>query len=355
MSRFLSENFASLIPYVPGEQPKGQKRLIKLNTNESPYVPSELVVQRVAQAAQHLNLYCDPECTALRQEIAKLLEVQPENTLPTNGSDEILYFAFMAFCDDQHPIAFPDISYGFYSVFAKINRLPTHVIPLKDDFSIDPLDYCGLNENIVIANPNAPTGRILSMEQIEKIVQTNPQNVVIIDEAYIDFGGKSCVPLIKKYDNLLVTQTFSKSRSLAGARLGMGIADSALIQDLNTIKNSINPYNVNGMTQAAGIAALQTNDYYRDKCQTIIETREWTYAQLQKRGFSIIPSKANFLFVKKEGIKGKELYQALRQKGILTRYFPEDRTADYVRVSIGSPEDMKVFIETAEEILNEKG
>ena len=354
MGRFLSQNFAALSPYIPGEQPKGEQRFIKLNTNESPFAPSDAVVEAARTEAGKLNLYSDPDCTLLKKEIAAVYGVQPENVLPVNGSDEILYFAFMALCDDKHPMAFPDISYGFYPIYAKVNRIPAHVIPLKDDFSIDYRDYCGLNENIVIANPNAPTGLSLSLSEIEEILKTNPNNVVIIDEAYVDFGGESCVPLIQKYDNLLVTQTFSKSRSLAGSRLGMGIGSAELIADLNTIKNSVNPYNVNRMTQAAGIAALQTNDYYMKNCQVIMENREYTYQALGELGFFVLPSKSNFLFAKKDGFTGEELTRRLKEKNILVRYLPTPRTLDFVRISIGSREDMEVFVKAMADIVNAK-
>lgn len=350
---FLSRNFTSLTPYVPGEQPKSTKKIIKLNTNESPYPPVDEVSKSVAEKALYLNLYSDPECTLLRNELAKALGVSPGNVLPVNGSDEILYFAFMAFCDDDHPIAFPDISYGFYPIFAKVNRIPAHIIPLKNDFSINYKDYCGLNENIVIANPNAPTGLMLTLDEIEEIVKTNPNNVVIIDEAYVDFGGTSAVPLTKKYKNLLVTQTFSKSRSMAGARLGMGIGSEELICDLNTIRNSFNPYNVNAMTQAAGIITLNNGDYYTENCKKIIEAREYTYSELLKLGYKVLPSFANFLFVGKENINGETFYRYMKEHDIIVRYLPGPRTSDYVRVSIGTLEEMQTFIQCAAEMTKE--
>jgi histidinol-phosphate aminotransferase len=265
MSRFFSKKFNSLIPYVPGEQPKDMK-YIKLNTNESPYPPSPAVSAAVKEEAGRLQLYSDPECTLLRQKASEVFGVDPEQIIMTNGSDEVLNFAFMAFSDCEHPIAFADITYGFYSVFAEINRIPYDIIPLKDDFSIDYRDYLGINKNIVIANPNAPTGLTLPLSEIEEIVRSNKNNVVIIDEAYVDFGAESAVSLVDKYDNLLVTGTFSKSRSMAGARLGFGIGCRELIRDLGTIKYSTNPYNVNRMTAAAGYAALCENDYYLENC-----------------------------------------------------------------------------------------
>ena len=240
MSRFFSSKYKTLVPYTPGEQPKDVK-YIKLNTNESPYPPSKRVIDAVLGEAERSQLYSDPECTALHQAIADLYGVQREEVLATNGSDEILNFAFMAFCDKDNSIVFPDITYGFYPVFAEINGIPYERIPLKEDFSIDYKDYLNLNKLIVIANPNAPTGIALPLWQIEEIVKNN-DSVVVIDEAYVDFGGESAIALIKKYKNLLVTQTFSKSRSMAGARLGFGIADKEIIKDLNTIRYSTNHY-----------------------------------------------------------------------------------------------------------------
>ena len=255
MSRFFSEKYASLMPYTPGEQPKEMK-YIKLNTNESPFPPSPNAIAMAAEAASNLQLYSDPESKKLTEAVAKLCGVAPDQVLMTNGSDEILNFAFMAFCDEGTPAAFADITYGFYKVFAQINSLPYRVIPLRKDFTIDIKDYFNIGCTVFIANPNAPTGIALTVEEIEEIVRHNPDNVVVIDEAYVDFGGESCIPLIEKYDNLLVTQTFSKSRSLAGGRLGFGVGSRALIADLNAIKYSTNPYNVNSMTMAAGLGTL---------------------------------------------------------------------------------------------------
>ncbi|MGM9615373.1 MAG: histidinol-phosphate transaminase [Oscillospiraceae bacterium] len=354
MSRFLSQKHAALTPYTPGEQPRDMQ-YTKLNTNESPFAPSDAVRAAVAAESERLQLYCDPECTALREKAAALYGVKPENILPVNGSDEILYFAFLAFGDEEHPIAFPDISYGFYPVYAEMNHIPAHIIPLKEDFSLDPNDYIGLNETIIIANPNAPTGRTISVADIERIVQSNPNNVVIIDEAYVDFGGESCVPLIETYDNLLVTQTFSKSRSLAGARLGFGIGPAALIRDLNTIKYSTNPYNVNRMTQAAGCAAIDDNDYYLKNAQTIMENRAYTTAELEKLGFEVLPSKANFLFARRPDISGFDLYAGLKARGVLVRHFAKDRIADFVRITIGTRAQMDILLDSIRAILNERG
>ena len=251
MSKFFTSRLSKLTPYTPGEQPKDQK-YIKLNTNESPYPPSERVLSAARASAESLQLYCDPECKKLTEKAAEVFGVNPDRVIMTNGSDEVLNFAFMAFSDEARPIAFADVTYGFYPVFAELSNIPYRTIPLADDFSINVEDYVGIGENIVIANPNAPTGLALSLSDVERIVASNPDNVVIIDEAYVDFGGESAIPLTKKYDNLLVTGTFSKSRSMAGARLGFGIGCPELIRDLQTIKYSTTPYNVNSLTQAAG-------------------------------------------------------------------------------------------------------
>ena len=350
MSRFLNSKYTELEVYTPGEQPRDMK-YIKLNTNESPYPPSPAVLAAVnADQAELLRLYSDPECKNLKSSIAKLYGVNPENIYLSNGSDDILNFAFMAFTEGGKA-AFPEISYGFYKVFAQLYGIECKKIPLREDFSIDPEDYCGLGCFTVIANPNAPTGRTISLEDIEKILQTNPDNVVVIDEAYVDFGGQSCYPLIKKYKNLLVVQTFSKSRSMAGARLGFAFADEELIADLKRIKFSTNPYNVNRLTLASGEAAIRENDYYMENCRRIMATRDLTTAELEKLGFTVIPSKANFIFAKSDRIGGQELYEALKKRGILIRHFSDPKIADYNRITIGTDDEMTVLINTIKNIL----
>ncbi len=354
MSRFFTDKYSRLVPYTPGEQPKDMN-YIKLNTNESPFPPSSEVSEAVKAEANKLQLYCDPVCTSLTSKIAELYKVEFDEVLATNGSDEILNFAFMAFSDSKNPIVFADITYGFYSVFADLNNIPYEIIPLKEDFSIDINDYIGINKNIVIANPNAPTGKYLEKSDIEKIVASNPNNVVIIDEAYIDFGGESASTLVHKYDNLLVTGTFSKSRSLAGGRLGFGIGNKSLIADLNTIKYSTNPYNVNRLTQVAGVSALENNEYYMNNCKIIIENREFTEKALTELGFDVIPSKANFVFAKSDKINGEELYKRLKAKGILVRHFTKERIKDYNRITIGTLEQMEALISAIKEIFKEAG
>ena len=281
----MSERFISLKAYVPGEQPR-DKSYIKLNTNESPYPPAQQVVEAInSKELEDLRLYSDPECKYLREALAKQYGVAPKNVMVGNGSDEILSFAFMAFCDKDKGVSYPDISYGFYPVFADIHGIQKREIPLRSDFSICIEDYCNKYTMIVIANPNAPTGICLPVADIEIIVKSNPENVVVIDEAYIDFGGKSCIPLTTKYDNLLVVQTYSKSRSMAGARLGYAIGNEELIADLDKLRYSTNPYNVNRLTLLAGTAALFGKVYYDNNNLEIIRTRECTSKKLQSLGF----------------------------------------------------------------------
>ncbi|MGN0636434.1 MAG: histidinol-phosphate transaminase [Acutalibacteraceae bacterium] len=350
MSRFLRAPFDAMEPYVPGEQPR-DKAYIKLNTNESPFPPSPGVLRAVAQEAASLKLYSDPECTSLRQTAAELFGISPDNIFCGNGSDEVLNFAFMAFCGKDKGMAFPSISYGFYPVFADLYAIEYDAIPLKDDFTVDPADYFHLDKNIVIANPNAPTGLSLSVAQVRSILDTNRDNLVIIDEAYVDFGGESCLPLIREYDNLLVVQTFSKSRSLAGARLGFGLAQKEIIADLNKIKYSTNPYNINRETLAAGEAALREQSYYDANCKKIMENRDFTAKALEALGFEVLPSKANFLFARTPKMGGEALYLALKDKGILVRHFSRAQIADFLRITIGSIEQMQALVNAVQEIL----
>ena len=295
MSRFLNEKFSSLEAYTPGEQPKDMK-YIKLNTNESPFPPSAGVIEAVScDEVAKLRLYPDPEAGDLKKAIADLYGVGKENVFISNGSDEILNFTFMAFFDAKG-VVFPEISYGFYKVYADLYGVNYKMIPLCNDFSINYKDYLGTGKNVVIANPNAPTGMTLTPSEVEQIVATNRDAIVLIDEAYVDFGGESCIPLTKKYDNLIVCCTFSKSRSLAGARLGFAIGNEAIIGDLEKIKYSTNPYNINRLTMVAGLAAINDNDYYMNNCRVIEDNREYTTSELKKLGFEVLPSKTNFIF-----------------------------------------------------------
>ncbi len=353
MSKYFSDRYSTLVPYTPGEQPKDTK-YIKLNTNESPYPPSPATASAASEEAARCELYSDPTCQKLTEKAAEYFGVGTENIIMTNGSDEVLNFAFMAFSDEGHPIAFADITYGFYSVFAELNHIPYRIIKLNEDLSISVEDYIKAKENIVIANPNAPTGIALPLSEIERIVASNPERIVIIDEAYVDFGGESAVALISRYDNLLVTQTFSKSRSLAGARLGIGIGNAALIADLNTIKYSTNPYNVNRMSAAAGYAALCDDEYYKKNAEQIAKNREYLQDSLRALGFECTDSKANFVFAKNNKIGGGELYLLLKAKGILVRHFEKDRISEYNRITVGTREQCDALLDAISEILKEK-
>ena len=352
MSRFLSSKYDRLVPYAPGEQPKDMQ-YVKLNTNESPFPTSQKAQDKAQEAAKKLQLYSDPECTFLRQKLAEVYGVRPTQVIVTNGSDEILNFAFMAYCHENTPAAFPDITYGFYPVFADVNNIPYTTIPLKEDFSIDITDYFNLGKTIFIANPNAPTGMTLSKNDIAEILKNNPDNMVVIDEAYVDFGAESALELIKEFDNLLVTQTFSKSRSMAGARLGFAIANEAVISDLNTIRYSTNPYNVNSMTMAAGYGVRCDEEYTKKNCRQIAENREWFVSELEKLGFEVLPSLANFVFARSERLGGRETYLRLKEKGILVRQFEKERISPFIRITIGTKEQLKMLLTALSEILEE--
>lgn len=351
MSRFLSARLEALQPYTPGEQLGGQK-FIKLNANESPYPPSPLVIASLGEReAADLRLYPDSSCSALRQAIADSYGVEKDCVIVGNGSDEILYFALSAFCDSEHGFVCPQITYSFYEVWAALLGVPCVKVPLRQDFTIDVGPYLGCGSTIVIANPNAPTAIALERGEIERIIKDNPDNVVIIDEAYIDFGGESCVPLTKVYDNLLVVQTFSKSRSLAGARLGMAVGNAALINDLDRVRNSFNPYNVDRLALAAGCAAMKSADYYRVARDKIVATRSYTADRLRALGFEMTESSTNFLFVRSDRISGQELYEQLKARGILIRHFPTPELDDYNRITIGSGTEMTALLFAVEKIL----
>ena len=351
MSKFLSKKYSSLEEYTPGEQPR-DKKYIKLNTNESPYPPSPSVISAIGKSEiEDLRLYSDPECKELKAKLAEVYKVDSKNVYLANGSDDILNFAFMAYGD--RGVVYPEISYGFYSVFAELHGIEAREVPLKENFSIDYRDYENKKELVVIANPNAPTGMVLSLFEIEKIV-SSCEGVVLIDEAYVDFGGESALPLIEKYDNLLVVGTFSKSRSMAGARLGFAFSSEEIIKDLEKLKFSTNPYNINRLTQIAGAAALGENEYYTENCKRIIENRDYTASELRNLGFDILDSKANFIFAKSDRIGGEKLYLKLKEKGILVRHFSKEAISDYNRITIGSIDEMKQFIKTVKEILEEE-
>ena len=349
MSRFLNQQYQSLEAYTPGEQPRDMQ-YIKLNANESPYPPAPSVVAAMTgEQVELLRLYSDPTAKALKEKLAALYGVDYENVFVSNGSDEVLNFAFMAF--GGKGVAFPDISYGFYEVYGDLYGIQYEKIPLKTDFSVDYRDYCGKGKMVGIANPNAPTGMTVSVDQIEAIVRSNPDSLVLIDEAYVDFGGESCLPLIKTYDNLLVTRTFSKSRCLAGGRLGYAFASPAIIADLEKIKFSTNPYNINRLTLLLGEATVDAEPYYQEKCGQIIKTRGWTTEKLKELGFEVLPSSSNFLFAKTDKMDGGELYETLKARGILVRHFSTPKISQFNRITIGTKEQMETLIATLKEVL----
>ena len=351
MSRYLKEELQVLRAYTPGEQPQDQV-YIKLNTNESPYPPAPSVAAAITrQEVEQLRLYSDPTGAELKGKLAGLYGVEPENVFLSNGSDEVLNFAFLAF--GAEGVAYPDISYGFYQVFAQLYQLDAVEIPLKEDFTVDYRDYCGIGRMVVLANPNAPTGRSIPVAEIRQICQTNPDHVVLIDEAYVDFGGETALPLVQEFDNLLVIRTFSKSRCLAGGRLGYAFGSRALIEDLEKIKYSTNPYNLDRLTLRLGVATVEAEDYYREKCAAICRTRQWTAGQLEALGFQVLPSLTNFLFAKTEAMDGQALYQALKARGILVRHFSNSRICQYNRITIGTQAQMEQLVQTLKEVLYE--
>lgn len=351
MTKFFSEKYKNLTPYTPGEQPR-DRQYIKLNTNESPYGACPAVKNALEEAdIDDLRLYSDPECLDTRVALAKAIGVDKDEIVLTNGSDDVLNFAFMAFCDNG--AIFNDITYGFYKVFAEANGVKYETVPLLYDFSVDIEKFIGVNKTIFLANPNAPTGMAIPKSDIIRILESNPKNVVVVDEAYVDFGGESCIDLINKYRNLLVTQTFSKSKSFAGGRLGYGVACKELISDINTLRYSTNPYNVDRLTLKLGRIIAENKDYYDNINKKVIATREFTAESLEKLGFSVLPSKTNFIFAKSDEISGEMYYNKLRERGILVRHFDSPRICEWNRITIGSDIEMRKFIETTQEILEE--
>lgn len=350
MSRFLSEKLQNLEAYTPGEQPK-QGEFIKLNTNENPFPPPKKVEEILAVTSRQLQLYSDNTCGLLTKTFADYKNIDEKNLIFGNGSDEILAFCFLAYTSPHIGVCFPAISYGFYEVFADLFGANREKIPLSSDLSIKPEDYFQKNMTILLANPNAPTGICLDLGDIEKIVKENPDQVVIVDEAYVDFGGDSAVNLTKKYENLLVCGTFSKSRNLAGARLGYAIGHEALIADLNKIKYSFNPYNVNSLTQALGVASIQEEEYFQKCCKSIMDTRTYFVGELDKLGFTTLPSCANFVFTKHGDLGGSALFSQLKERKILLRHFSNPIISDYVRITIGTQEEMEIVIKNIKEMV----
>lgn len=350
MSRFFSDKFSHLVPYVPGEQPKDMK-YVKLNTNESPFPPAPEVIAALSISSPSLKLYPDPDSSALVSKLAALYGVEADQVIVSNGSDEVLNFAFAAFCDEAHPAVFADITYGFYKVFADFNRVPYVEIPLRDDFTMDLERFSETDGTLFIANPNAQTGIYVPLERIEALAAAKPDRLVVVDEAYVDFGSESAVTLLDRCSNLLVVQTFSKSRSMAGSRLGFAVGGADIIADLHTVRYSTNPYNVNTSTTEAALAVLGREDYTRDNCRKIIENREYASEKLRHLGFEMTPSAANFIFARHRSVPGETLYSELKRCGVLVRHFGEPRISDYNRITVGTREQMDILIEKIREIL----
>ena len=348
MKEFWSARIRDMVPYTPGEQPRDRK-FIKLNTNENPYPPSPKAVKAMQEAVNaDLRLYPDPECTALRAAAAQCWGVRPEQVFCGNGSDEILAFCFQAFFDPDKEVVFPKVTYSFYPVYTDYFGLNRREVPMNPDFS-DPIDLlCGNNGGVVLANPNAPTGIAVDLDVVEKLLQANSDVVVIVDEAYVDFGAHSAVELIDRYPNLIVVQTLSKSRSLAGLRVGFAIGQENLINALRCVRDSINSYTVDRVAQVGAAAALQDKEYFEATCQKVMDTRARTAKELERLGFTVCPSQTNFLFVRHPERPGKELFAHLRQEGILVRRWEIPEIADWLRISIGTDEEMQAMIAVLE-------
>lgn len=338
---FLNYN---LKPYTPGEQ-LNDKKYIKLNTNENPYKLSKTARKYAETEIKNSRLYPDPESSSLTEKIAELYGIDKSQILVTNGSDEALYFIFRGFFTAEKPLLFPNITYGFYKTYAEFCGINYIEVPLKDDFTIDIDDYTKGNSNVIIANPNAPTGLCLEVSDIEKILCADKNSLVVIDEAYVDFGGTSCVDLVDNYDNLVVIQTFSKSRQLAGARVGFAISNKKNIDDLKKVKYSFNPYNVNRVSEAMARGALEDIDYFNETIEKIVKTRELFTEDLRALDFFVLDSSANFVFAKYPKINGKELQTILKSRGFLVRHFDTEILNDFVRISIGKKKDMEALVE----------
>lgn len=352
MSRFWTDKIASLDPYVPGEQPQ-DKQYIKLNTNESPYGPSPKALAAMQdQVSEKLRLYPDPNCQTLKNALAKTYSVDADHVFVGNGSDEVLALAFMGYFAGGKPLAFADITYSFYKVYANLFGITPDIVPLNDDFDVVPSDYENLDvSGIVITNPNAPTGKALPLTDIEKVLQSNPDIVVLVDEAYVDFGAQSAVTLVDQYPNLLVVQTLSKSRALAGIRVGYAIAQPELIEGLERLKNSFNSYPVDRIALAGATAAVEDTDYLEEICQKTVATREWTTIELEALGFQILPSATNFVFVTHPEREAESLYLDLKEQGILVRYFGnKPRIGDFLRITIGTDAEMAALVAKLKEI-----
>ncbi len=343
-------NVRRIEPYVPGEQPK-DKNIIKLNTNENPYPPSPKAAEAMnAFETDRMKLYPDPDSTVLVDALAERYGVKPSQVFVGVGSDDVLSMAFMTFFNSDKPVLFPDITYSFYDVWAEVYRIPYRQIPLDENLHINPSDYKTENGGIIFPNPNAPTGVLESVEMIEEIIKANPQSVVIIDEAYIDFGGESCLPLVEKYENLLVVQTFSKSRSMAGMRIGFAIGNEKLIKFMNDVKFSVNSYTMNPVTQLCGAESVKDEEYFRKTVNMIIDTREKTKKRLAALGFTFPDSMSNFIFASHKTKPAGEIFEELKKRKIFVRYWNKPRINNSLRITVGTPEEMDCLIKALEEI-----
>lgn len=347
------KNIRQVVPYVPGEQPK-KANVIKLNTNENPYPPSPKVKEQCAKICaetEELRLYPDPTAGMLVEAIAKYKGLDSSQVFVGVGSDDVLAMAFLTFFNSERPIFFPDITYSFYDVWADLFKIPYDKKPLDENFMIKKDDYYWKNGGVVFPNPNAPTGVLMPLDEIEDIISHNQDVIVIVDEAYVDFGGHSAQELLSKYENLLVVQTFSKSRSMAGMRIGYAMGSAELIKALNDVKYSFNSYTMDRTTIVTGVASMKDQAYFEECCNKIITTREWTKTELKKLGFSFQDSKANFIFATHESCPAKKLFGALREKHIYVRYFPKDRVDNHLRITIGTDKEMKKLVEFLKEYL----
>ena len=348
------DNLRKIAPYIPGEQPKDVSKVIKLNTNENPY-PAAPGAEEIACNLRDdkMRLYPPTDAGKLSRAIAKYYGMPEKNTFVGVGSDDVLATAFIACFNSDKPILFPDVTYSFYDVWAELYKIPYKTVPLDDDFKIVKEDYLQENGGIVIANPNAPTSINLPLEDVEFIIKNNPDSVVIVDEAYVDFGGESAIPLLEKYDNLMVVQTFSKSRSMAGMRIGYAFASDAIIQAMNDVKFSINSYTMNYPAVEMGVAAIDDEEYYKATIAKIVKTREKAVKELKKLGFKVLDSRTNFLFISHERVKAKEIFADLKNKGIFVRHWDKPRIGNYLRVTVGTDAQMKKLYEALDEILKE--
>lgn len=350
MSRFFNSIYKDIVPYTPGERPS-DKKYIKLNTNESPYAPAPGVITAMQAEAAGLNLYNDPGCNDFLKAAADYHGLTPDYIFAGNGADEVLQYALLAFFGQGTKGVCSDITYPYYKGYFQSFGLEHSLLPLNDDFSINVEDFASADENVILVNPNAPTGLCLPINEVEKIVAANKDRIVLVDEAYVDYGGESCLPLVKKYDNLLVVRTFSKSRNLAGGRIGYAVGDPTLIGDMNTLKAVINPYNLNTMAQAGGIASFADEAYFRTCVDKVIAAREMFTEGLRELGFRVLDSKANFVFACHEKKQGGDLYRQLKAEGVLVRYYNAPRIDNWIRVSIGTMDDMKAVLDILKKIL----